>query len=95
MERGNKRKRGKGERKEGTYAREGDPSKRHLCSLKVEEVHQLDRLALAESAVVDPLGLVVQLELDREDLDVFWAWQGRKERNKSAKMSHGSKRESE
>ena len=54
-----------------TDAREGDAPEGHFCSLKVEEVHQLDRLALAESAVVDPLGLVVQLELDGEDLDVF------------------------
>jgi len=37
----------------------------------VEEVHQLHRLAFSKSSVVDAFRLVVQLELDREDLDVF------------------------
>jgi len=45
--------------------------KRHLGAIKVEKVHQLDRLALPQGGIVDALGLVVELELDWEDLHEF------------------------
>jgi hypothetical protein len=44
----------------------------HLRGIKVEKVHQFDCLAFSQSGKVDPLRLVVELELDREDLNVFW-----------------------
>ena len=40
----------------------------HLCTIKVEEIHELYGLSLAQSAVVDAPWLVVQLETDREYL---------------------------
>lgn len=50
-------------------------SEGHLRGVKVEKVHQLDRLAFSQSGKVDPLRLIVELELDREDLNVFWSHQ--------------------
>ena len=38
----------------------------------MEEIHQLDRPTLAQRSKVDPFRLVIELELDREDFDVFW-----------------------
>jgi hypothetical protein len=37
----------------------------------VEKVHQLYCLSLSQGCEVNSLGLVVEFELDREDLDVF------------------------
>ena len=54
-----------------THPRKRDMSKRHLRPVKVEKVHQLDHFALAQRGKVDPFRLVVELELDREDLDMF------------------------
>lgn len=47
-------------------------TKRHFCPVKVEEVHQFDRLSLSKSRKVDPFGFVVELDLHGKDLDVFW-----------------------
>lgn len=44
---------------------------RHLGTLKVEKVHQLNRPALPQRRVVDALRLVVELELHGEDLDAL------------------------
>lgn len=46
-------------------------AQRHLGTLKVEKVHELDRSALAQRRVVDTLGLVVEFQLYGEDLDTF------------------------
>jgi hypothetical protein len=46
-------------------------TKRHLCPVEVEKVHQLDRFAFAQRGEIHSFGLVIQLELDREDFDVF------------------------
>jgi hypothetical protein len=45
---------------------------RHLGSIEMEEIHQLDRLAFSQRGKIDPLRLVIKLDLDRVDLDVFW-----------------------
>jgi len=44
---------------------------RHLGPVEVKEVHELGGLAAAQRVVVDPLGLVVELELDGQDLDAL------------------------
>jgi hypothetical protein len=46
-------------------------AKGHLGAVEVEEVHELGRLALAKSVVVDPFRLIVELDLDGEDLDAL------------------------
>lgn len=46
-------------------------SKRHFRPVKVEEVHELGRLARSERVEVDALGLVIDLQLDRHDFDSF------------------------
>jgi hypothetical protein len=48
-------------------------SKGHLGTVKVEEIHQLHCPSFPQGGKVDSLRLVIQLELDREDLDVFYA----------------------
>ena len=43
----------------------------HLSSVKVEEVHELDRSALAECGQIDALRFVVELQFHRVDFDMF------------------------
>lgn len=43
----------------------------HFRTIKVEEVHELDGPTIAQSSKVHPLRLVVQLDFNRVDLDVF------------------------
>lgn len=43
----------------------------HFGTVKVEKVHELHRLAFAQGGKIDAFRLVVELELDRVDLDVF------------------------
>lgn len=46
-------------------------AKRHFGAVEVEEVHELDRLAVAKSAVVHTARLVVKLEVDWEDFHML------------------------
>jgi len=55
----------------GTYAVDDEVAERHFRAIEVEKVHEFGRLAAAQGVVVDPLGLVVELELDREHLDAL------------------------
>lgn len=42
----------------------------------MKKVHELDRPTVAQATVVDPLRLVVELQLDRKYLNVLCAWEG-------------------
>lgn len=46
-------------------------TERHFGPVEVEEVHELDRLAVPKSAVVDAAWLVVELEVNWEDFHMF------------------------
>lgn len=48
-----------------------DVAQRHLGAVEVEEVHELNGLALTQKLVVDAFGLVVEFELDWEDFSVL------------------------
>jgi len=54
-----------------TYTRQGHLPQSHLCAVKVEEIHQFDRPSLSQGGEIDPLGLIVELDFDRVDLDVL------------------------
>ena len=44
----------------------------HLCSVKMEEIHQLHSLALSQGGEINSFGFVVQLEFDWIYFDVFF-----------------------
>ena len=44
----------------------------HFSSIEMKEVHKLHRLAFTKSSEIDSFGLIVQLELDRVYLDMFY-----------------------
>ena len=46
-------------------------TKGHLCSLKMEEIHQFDEVTLADRAEIDVLGFVVKFDDDRENFNVL------------------------
>lgn len=45
--------------------------KGHFRAFEVEEVHQLDSATLFQGPIVYTLGLVVQFEIHRENVDMF------------------------
>jgi len=53
------------------YPRQGDATQGHLRTVEVEEVHELDRLALSQCLEIHPFWLIIKLEVDREDLDML------------------------
>lgn len=53
---------------ERTYAVESDVTECHLRAVEMEEVHELDGLALAQGAIIDATRLIVKLETDGEYL---------------------------
>lgn len=56
-----------------TYSSHDEMAQNHLGPIKVEEVHKFGGFALLEGIVVDPLRLVVELDLDRQDFDAFYS----------------------
>jgi hypothetical protein len=54
------------------YPSDGDVSQGHLGCLEMEKVHKLDRPALPKATIVHSLRLVIQLDLDWQDFDVFY-----------------------
>ena len=53
------------------YSFECDVSQSHFRAVKMEEVHQLNCSAFLQSPIINSTRLVVQLNINREDLDVF------------------------
>lgn len=47
-------------------------AQRHLSAVEVEKVHELNRPSPSKSSEVYSFWLVVQLELDWVDFDMFW-----------------------
>ena len=54
-----------------TYPGHSDVPQCHFRSVEVEEIHELDDFAFFQGIEIHPFRLVIQLDLDREDLDVF------------------------
>jgi hypothetical protein len=44
----------------------------HFSSIEMEEIHELHRLAFTKSSKIDSFGLIIQFELNRVYLDMFY-----------------------
>jgi len=44
----------------------------HFSSIEMEEIHELHRLAFTKSCEIDSFGFVIQFELNRVYLDMFY-----------------------
>jgi hypothetical protein len=44
----------------------------HFSSIEMEEIHELHSLAFTQSGKIDSFGLIIQLELNRVYLDMFY-----------------------
>ena len=64
--------------------------KGHLGPIKMEEVHQFDYSTLAKRSEVDALGFVIQLKLDRKDLNVLCNQSARQQREQLDLRKNGS-----
>lgn len=44
----------------------------HFSSIEMEEIHELHGLAFTKSGKIDSFGLIIQFELNRVNLDMFY-----------------------